>query len=143
MASAKVGDTVLVRYTGKLADGTTFDSSHNKEPISICIGSGQMLVAFEQALVGMSPGESKVETIPSELAYGPHRPEMVITVNRHSVFSGTDIEVGQQVNRTSSAGGQVALTVVEINKSRVKLDANHTLAGKDLIFEITMIQLLE
>ncbi|MGK7910456.1 MAG: peptidylprolyl isomerase [Synechococcus sp.] len=143
MVSAKVGDTVLVHYTGKLKDGTIFDSSRDREPISICIGSGKLLPSFERALVGMSPGESKVETIPSEHAYGPHKPEMVVEVNRHSVFSGTDVEVGQQVSRTSSAGKTIELTVVGIHKSKVTLDANHTLAGKDLIFDIDLIQVVE
>ena len=143
MTSAKVGDTVLVHYTGKLSDGTIFDSTIDKDPISICIGSGQMLAGFEQALVGMSPGSSKVETIPCELAYGLYQPEMVITVNRHSVFSETEVKVGQQLKRTNSVGDEIALTVVGIKKSKVTLDANHALAGKDLIFDINLVQLLE
>lgn len=143
MVSAKIGDTVLVHYTGKLKNGTVFDSSRDHDPITICIGSGQMLKAFEHALVGMNPGDTKVEAIPSELAYGPHKPELVIAVNRHSVFSDADIEVGQQVDRTSPTGETIQLTVVGIHKSKVTLDANHALAGKDLIFDIELIQVVK
>ena len=142
MVRAKVGDTVLVHYTGKLKDGTVFDSSLNRAPLKICIGSGQVIAGFDRALVGMSPGESKLEKIPCSQAYGPHKPEMVLTVNRHTVFADTQVEVGQQVERTNSTGDVLTLTVIGIKDSRVTLDANHFLAGKDLMFDIQLVELV-
>ena len=129
MVKAKVGDTVLIHLTGKLKDGTVFDSTLDSDPAKV-----------DQALVGMTPGEHKVESIPYNLAYGPHHSEKVLTVNRHSVFPNTPVEVGQKLERTTPNGEPLTLTVVAINKSKVTLDANHVLAGRDLIYEINFLE---
>ena len=141
MVNAKNGDTVLVHYTGKLTDGTTFDSSVDREPLEVHIGAGQIIPGFEQALVGMSPGQVKQESIPCDRAYGPHQPELVLTVNRQ-VFGDTPIEVGQQLQRTNSTGQVLTLTIIGIEKTKITLDANHVLAGEDLIFEIKLLEIV-
>ncbi|MGK7908644.1 MAG: peptidylprolyl isomerase [Synechococcus sp.] len=140
MVKAKVGDTVLIHLTGKLKDGTVFDSTLDSDPAKVCIGAGEVVPGLDQALVGMTPGEHKVECIPYNLAYGPHHSEKVLTVNRHSVFPNTPVEVGQKLERTTPNGEPLTLTVVAINKSKVTLDANHVLAGRDLIYEINFLE---
>jgi peptidylprolyl isomerase len=85
MTQAKTGDNVLIHYTGKLEDGTVFDSSRDRDPLQFSIGAGQVIPGFESAVMGMSPGESKTHTIEANQAYGPHRPEMVIVVEREQI----------------------------------------------------------
>lgn len=140
MVKAKVGDTVLIQFTGKLKDGTIFDSSLESNPVKVCIGAGDVVPGLDRALIGMAPGERKVEVIPYDLAFGPHHSEKVLTVNRHSVFSNNAVEVGQKLERTGSNGEPLTLTVVAIDKSKVTLDSNHVLAGRDLIYEINMLE---
>ena len=142
MVHAKVGDKVLVHYTEKLKDGTVVYSSLNREPVKIWIGAGKMTPGFEQALIGMCLGESKTELIPSSQAYGPHQPEMVLTVNRRKVFADVPVEIGQKLEHKNSTGEVMTLTVIEVKNSRITLDANHSLAGKDLIYEIEVLELV-
>ena len=141
MLLAKIGDTALVHYTAKLKDGTVVDSSLNREPLSIWIGAGKMIPGFEQALIGMQPGESKTQAVSSQQAYGPYQPEMVVTVNRKRIFADAHVEIGQKLERTNSTGDVIKLTVIGVEKSRVTLDANHALAGKDLTYDVELIGL--
>ena len=152
MASAQPGSKVQVHYTGRLADGEVFDSSLDSsgdtagdssgigEPLEFVIGSGQMIPAFEQGVIGMEPGESKIVHIPAEQAYGPHRPQAVIRLDRSQFPSGMPLEVGSVVQGNAPNGEQVPFTVVELTASMVTLDRNHPLAGKDLTFEIQLVQ---
>ena len=156
MARAQPGSKVKVHYTGRLADGQVFDSSLDSsadssgdfsgdsseigEPLEFVIGSGQMIPAFEQGVIGMEPGESKTVKIPAEQAYGPHRPEAVIEVERSQFPTSMPLEVGSVLQGNAPNGEQVPFTVVEVTASRVTLDRNHPLAGKDLIFEIKLVQ---
>ena len=96
MVQAKQGDTVKVNYTGKLQDGTVFDSSANREPLQFSVGEGQVIPGFEEAVLGMNPGDSKSVTIPSEEAYGPYQEELVIVVDETQIPSDLSLEVGQQ-----------------------------------------------
>lgn len=142
MAQAKVGDTVRVHYTGRLEDGTTFDSSLNRDPIEFTLGLGQLIPGFEQAIIGMEPGESKTTTIPADQAFGPRREDMMLEIDREHVPPGMDLQVGQQLE-ISQADGQVLLvTVAEVTESKVTLDANHPLAGQDLTFDIQLLEIL-
>lgn len=140
MVLAKVGDTVLVHYSAKLDDGTVVESSLERAPITVRIGAGKAIPGLEQALIGMQPGESKTQAISSCQAYGPYRPEKVLTVNRKRVFADADVEIGQKMERTSPDGETLILTVISVDKSRVTLDANHSLAGKDLTYEIEFLK---
>jgi len=141
MAQARQGDTVKVHYTGKLKDGTVFDSSEGRDPLEFTIGEGRIIPGFEQAVVGMNPGDSKIAEVAPENAYGPHRREMVVEVNRDEFPADFDAEVGQQLQIHKEDGGNVIVMVTHTTKSTLTLDANHPLAGKDLSFELELVEI--
>jgi peptidylprolyl isomerase len=138
---AKSGDTVKVHYTGKLEDGTVFDSSVEDEPLEFTLGSGMLIPGFKQAVVGMEPGESKVEKITAEQAYGPYMPEMVMQVDRDTIPADFEPEVGQQLEIQRSSGEIIPVVITDVSDATVTLDANHPLAGMDLIFEIQLLEI--
>ena len=138
MAQAKTGDMVKVHYTGKLDDGTVFDTSADREPLEFTIGERQLIPDFEQAVIGMEPGESKSIQIASENAYGPHHEEMVMVVERKDMPEGLNPQVNQRLQVQQSNGQSFVVTVTEVSESSVKLDGNHPLAGKDLAFDIQL-----
>ncbi|MFA7562112.1 MAG: peptidylprolyl isomerase [Methanoculleus sp.] len=142
MAQAKEGDTVQVHYTGKLGDGTVFDTSGEQTPLEFTIGSGQIIPGFERAVVGMEPGETKTATIPPEEAYGLHREEMTITVEREQFPDEINPEPGQQL-QVQQPDGRMALVVIsDVSESTVTLDANHPLAGQPLTFDIRLVDIV-
>lgn len=141
MSEAKQFDTVRVHYTGRLDDGSIFDSSRGREPIEFTIGGGQVIPGFEQAVVGMNPGEEKTVRIPSDEAYGPYRDEMVLTVQRDQFPPDIDPQVGQALQVQQSTGESLIVTVSEVSETAVKLDANHPLAGQDLTFDIELVEI--
>lgn len=141
MAQAKNGDTVRVHYTGRLDDGSVFDSSNGREPLEFVLGAQQVIPGFEDAVDGLNPGEERTVTIPSDRAYGPHRDEMILTVGRDQFPEGVEPAVGQQLQM--SQGGQVAIvTVTGVTDAEVTLDANHPLAGKDLTFDVQLVEIV-
>ena len=142
MARAKYGDTVKVHYTGRLDDGTVFDTSANGEPLQFTIGSGQIIPGFEQAVVGMNPGESKTVKIPAEDAYGQRREDLIIEVEKSQLPEGLKPEVGLQLQSRQPDGRIVVLTIADMTESHVTLDANHPLAGKDLTFDIQLVEII-
>ena len=142
MAQAKYGDTVKVHYTGRLDDGTVFDTSANGDPLQFTIGSGQIIPGFEQAVVGMNPGESKTVKIPAEDAYGQRREDLIIEVEKSQLPEGLKPEVGLQLQSRQPDGRIVVLTIADMTESHVTLDANHPLAGKDLTFEIQLVEII-
>jgi peptidylprolyl isomerase len=142
MAQAQLGDTVRVHYTGRLTDGSTFDSSMQREPMQFTLGQGQLIPGFEQAVVGMTPGESKTETIPCDQAYGTHRSELLVEIERQHLPPDLQPYVGQQREMTRQNGAAVPVVVTAVSVAQVTLDANHPLAGKDLIFEITLVDIV-
>ena len=143
MAQAGQGDTIRVHYTGRLEDGTVFDTSRGRHPMQFTIGEGRLIPpGFEQALVGMGPGESKTVRIPMEDAFGPCREELVVTVDRDRFAGDLKLEVGQTLEITSSGGQRTVVTVTDISDSKVTLDANHPLAGKDLILDVQLIEIV-
>ena len=142
MAQAKAGDTVKVHYTGKLEDGTVFDTSEERTPLEFTIGSGQIIPGFERAVVGMEPGETKTATIPPEEAYGLHREEMTITVEKEQFPDEINPEPGQQL-QVQQPDGRMALVVIsDVSESTVTLDANHPLAGQPLTFDIRLVDIV-
>ena len=142
MAQAKKGDTVKVHYTGKLEDGTVFDSSIKRDPLQFTIGEGKLILGFEQAVVGMKPGESKTTKITADKAYGPHREEMLLEVNRNEFPEHLKPKVGEQLQVRQPNGQTIIVTVIDVSEANVKLDANHPLAGKDLTFDIQLIEIV-
>lgn len=141
MVQAKSGDTVKIHYTGRLEDGTIFDTSTEREPLEFTISGGQVIPGFEQAVLGMAPGESKTEKIPTDQAYGPHREEMVIEVSREQIPPDINPEVGQQLQIQQANGQSVPVFVTEVTDNQITLDANHPLAGEDLTFDIQLVEI--
>lgn len=139
-AQAKDGDTVQVHYTLKLEDGTVFETSIGGDPLQFTIGEGQLIPGFEQAVVGMSPGESKTVEIPADEAY-PYREELVLVVDRDKLPEDLQPEVGQQLQFQQEDGQIVILTVIDVSESSVTLDANPPLAGEDLTFDIELVEI--
>jgi peptidylprolyl isomerase len=142
MTQVKNGDTVKVHYTGKLEDGTVFDSSANREPLEFAVGSGRIIPGFESALIGMSPGESKTAKIASEQAYGPRKPEQVVVVDRQQIPADIPVSVGQQLQISQPNGQAIPVMVTDISDAKVTLDANHPLAGEDLTFDIELVDIV-
>jgi len=141
-AVAKNGDTVQVNYTGKLADGTVFDSSAGREPLEFTVGMGQVIPGFDEAVLGMKVGEKKTVTIPADKAYGPHRDEQVVELPREKLPSDMTPEIGQQLVMRDSDGRQIVVVITKVSDETVTIDANHPLAGKDLTFEIELVKIL-
>lgn len=139
---AREGDTVKVHYTGTLKDGTVFDSSRGKDPLEFTIGAGRLIPGFEQTVIGMNLGESRTTTIPAENAYGMHREEMVLVVDRDRFPPDIEPDVGQQLELRRPDGCVVTVTVTETSESTVTLDANHPLAGSDLTFDIELVEVV-
>jgi FKBP-type peptidyl-prolyl cis-trans isomerase 2 len=142
MAKAKNGDTVKVHYTGKLEDGTVFDSSVDREPLEFMIGQGNLIPGFEEAVVGLEPSESRTATISHEEAYGPYRPEMVAQVDRSQFPDDVEPEVGQHFQMRHEQGQVMTVVVTDVSETSVTLDANHPLAGKDLTFDIELVEIV-
>jgi peptidylprolyl isomerase len=142
MAAAALGDTVKVHYSGSFADGTQFDSSQGGPPLEFTIGSGQIVPGFEEAVVGMEPGESKSTLVTSEKAYGPYREELAVQVNRTDLPPNLEPEVGQRLQLENKEGKTLVVLITQVNDASVTLDANHPLAGKDLNFEISLVEIV-
>jgi peptidylprolyl isomerase len=142
MTEAKNGDTVKIHYTGRLQNGTVFDSSSEGEPLQFSIGSGQVIPGFEEAVTGMQIGEKKTTLIPSDKAYGERNPSMVMVVDRKHVPPEIDPEVGQRLQVGSPDGQLLAVTVVEVGEENITLDANPPLAGEDLTFDIELVEIV-
>jgi peptidylprolyl isomerase len=133
------GDTVKVDYTGTLADGTVFDSSIGKTPLGFTVGSGQMIAGFDKAVLGMKKGETKKVTISADEAYGQHDESLVQVVNKSQLSPGMNPKVGDQLQ---SSNGMV-VTVIATTDTTITVDANPPMAGKDLTFEITLVELIK
>jgi len=139
---AKSGDTVQVNYTGKLPDGTVFDSSIGRQPFEFTLDAGQAIPGFDKAIIGMKVGEKKTVTIPMEDAYGPHLDEMVIQVSKDRIRLDGEPKVGQILKTTDKDGTEYLFTIAAISDNgTVTLDANHPLAGKDLTFDIELVSI--
>ncbi|MDQ7031944.1 MAG: peptidylprolyl isomerase [Desulfonauticus sp.] len=133
------GTQVKVHYTGKLQDGTVFDSSEGREPLKFTLGQQQVIPAFEEAVANMAVGEKKTITIASDDAYGPRREEMVIELPLEHIPQDIPKEVGQQILLRSPEGQEFPAVIVDVKDDVLVIDANHPLAGEDLTFEIELI----
>jgi peptidylprolyl isomerase len=143
MTQVKDGDTVKIHYTGKLDDGTLFDTSADDDPLEFTIGKQEVIPGMEQALIGMEPGDEKTITIASNDAYGPYHEEMVVVVDRSEFPEDMELEVDQQLSVMLEDDQSVIVTITEINDDNVTLDANHPLAGEDLTFEIQLVEIVK
>ncbi|MDP8256128.1 MAG: peptidylprolyl isomerase [Candidatus Alcyoniella australis] len=142
MTKAKDGDTVKVHYTGTFDDGSEFDTSKGSDPMEFCIGAGEIIDGFEQALIGMSIGDKKTENIPADNAYGQRKDEMVFVVEKEQFPPEIAPQVGQRLQVPMQNGQMLPVTITEISETEVTLDANHPLAGRDLTFKIELVEIV-
>ena len=142
MGQAQSGDTVKVHYTGKLNDGTVFDGSTDRDPLQFKIGGGQVIPDFEQAVVGMRPGDSKTIDIESANAYGPYNDDLVLVVEREAIPPDLPLAVGQQLQIQQEDGQALPVLITDVSEATVTLDANHPLAGQDLTFDIELVAIV-
>ena len=141
MTEVKSGDTVAIHYTGTLKDGTTFDTSAGRDPLSFEVGSGQIIPGLDVALPGMTVGEKKTVEIDCQDAYGPLNPAMRQAVPREGIPAEIPLDIGTQLQMQTPEGQAVPVTVVEVSETEVTLDANHPLAGQVLTFDIELVSI--
>jgi peptidylprolyl isomerase len=142
MAQAKDGDNVRVHYTGKLTDGKVFDSSVGGDTLQFTVGAGQLIAGFDRAVIGMQPGDSKTVLISATDAYGAYKDELVFSVGRDTIPSHVSPEVGHRYQIRQQDGSAAVVVVTAVSATDVTLDGNHELAGKDLSFEIQLVEIL-
>lgn len=141
MTKVKANDNIKVHYTGTLNSGEVFDSSEGREPLAFTAGAGQMIKGFDDAVIGMELNESKTVTIPSEEAYGPVQDQLIQEIPKSSLPEGLNPEVGQKLSSRYPDGQEVIVEVVKATEDSITIDANHVLAGKDLTFEIKVVEI--
>ena len=139
MAQPRAGDTVRVHYTGRLDDGRVFDSSRERDPLQLTLGEGRLIPGFEEALTQMEPGEERTVKVPVDRAYGPHRPDLVLSVDRSELPADIQPEVGQHLEVQHDDGDVTLVKIAEVSGGQVTLDANHPLAGHDLTFDLELV----
>jgi len=142
MQQVKSGDTVKVHYHGKLTDGTTFDSSAGREPLEFEVGSGMVIKGFDEGVTGMKVGEKKTINIPVEEAYGEKQEEMMVEFPINQFPPDLKPEVGMPLTMTTAQGHPVQVVIAEVKSETVILDANHPLAGHDLIFDLELVEIV-
>jgi peptidylprolyl isomerase len=142
MSIASKGSQVKVHYTGRLTDGTVFDSSENREPLQFTLGDGNMIKGFDTAVQGMSIGEDKSVTISSVDAYGEKREDMMVDIPMEKIPEHIKPEVGMDLSLQGENGQPMPVKIVEVYEEKIKLDANHPLAGEDLIFDIKLVEII-
>lgn len=142
MSKVKENDTVKVHYTGTLADGEVFDSSREREPLEFTMGQGMIIPGFEKALIDMSVNESKIVNIPFAEAYGERREDLVQDVPRNQLPDDIKPEVGMPLMSQTPDGQQIRLVITEVKEETITVDANHPLAGKDLTFDLELVEIV-
>jgi peptidylprolyl isomerase len=141
MSSVKGGDTVKVHYTGRFDNGEMFDTSEGADPLVFKVGGGQVIPGFDAALLGMQIGETKNIVIPPEQAYGMRQEELVQTITREQFrLNGVDPEVGMAIEM-HTPDGSIPLVITDLTETSVTLDANHPLAGEELHFALTLVEI--
>ena len=143
MKQVKAGDLVKVHYTGKLINGEQFDSSAGREPLEFTVGAGQMIKGFDDAMPGMSLGEKKTINIAPEDGYGHRSEEAIIEFPKEHVPAEMVLEPGMPLTLSNQAGQPVPVIVVEVKEDVIILDANHFLAGQELVFDIELVEIAE
>lgn len=143
MTTAATGDTVRIHYSGRLTNGTQFDSSEGRAPLEFTLGQGQVIKGLEAHVTGMETGAKSTVTIPVEEAYGPRRDDAVQQLDRAKVPSGIDLQVGTQLQARTADGGMLPITVVGVDDATVTVDANHPLAGEELVFDVELVEVVK
>ena len=143
MTQVKTGDTVHIHYTGTLNDGTTFDSSEGREPLTFKVGSGQIIPGLDSAIPGMTVGDKKTVNVACDDAYGQMNPAMRQDVPRADIPAEIPLEVGSRLQMQTQDGQVIPVTVAAVEEESVTLDANHPLAGEDLTFNIELVKIGE
>lgn len=141
MSKVKDGDTVKVHYTGTLEDGTVFDTSREREPLEFTLGGGQLIPGFEKAVLGMAEGDTTEVSIESGDAYGERRDDLELEVSKSDLPDNIEPEVGMQLQMQQEEGRAIPVQITDVEDEYVTLDANHPLAGKDLNFEIELVEI--
>jgi len=141
MSTVKENDTVSIHYTGKLSDGQVFDSSAGRDPLEFTMGQGQIIPGLEKGLINMSVNETKTIEIPSTEAYGEKRNDLIQDVPKNQLPPEINPEVGMGLVSKNPQGQEIKLTVTEVKDDAITVDANHPLAGKDLTFEVQLLEI--
>lgn len=141
MQQVKEGDTIKVHYHGRLTSGETFDSSEGRQPLEFKVGAGMVIKGFDVGVMGMQVGDKKTINIPVDEAYGPVDPGMVIEFPKERFPQDLNPEVGMTLNMTNGSGQNFRVVVKEVMDQAVILDANHPLAGQDLVFDIEVVSI--
>ena len=139
--TVKNGDTVKVHYTGRFEDGVVFDSSEGRDPLEFTVGAGMLIRGFEDALIGMSPGEKKTVRVEPQDAYGDYDDNLVLTMPLDRVPEDITPEIGMELQLISQSGQKLPVVVKEVQEEAIILDANHPLAGKVLVFDIELLEI--
>ena len=142
MAQAKTGDLVRAHYTGKLEDGTVFDSSFEREPLLFNIGKGEVIPGFENTVIGMNEGETKTVSIPPRDAYGDYIDNLIFIIKKSDFPPDIEPQLGMMLHGQSESGESISGTIKEIKENTIVLDVNHPLAGKTLTFEIKLMEVI-
>lgn len=142
MKTVKHGDTIRIHYTGKLQDDTVFDSSEGRNPLEFTVGEGEVISGLEQGVLGMVVGETKIITIPAELGYGPYMKERIFEIDRKKIPGNFNIEAGLRLQMYRADGMPVMVTVLKVSEDTITMDANHPLAGKTLVFETKLVEIM-
>jgi FKBP-type peptidyl-prolyl cis-trans isomerase 2 len=143
MNQVKENNTVKVNYTGKLPDGQVFDSSEGKEPIEFTLGQGQLIPGFEKGLIDMKLNEKKTITVAKEEAYGDVNKDLIQEVKKTELPQDMTPEVGMGLVSKSPDGQEMNLVVVEVKDESIVIDGNHPLAGKELVFDLEVLEIKE
>lgn len=142
MQQVKSGDKVKVHYHGRLTDGTTFDSSEGREPLEFEVGAGMVIAGFDNGVIGMVAGDKRTIEIPVDEAYGAANPEMLVEYPKNQFPEDMQPEAGMRLNMTNGSGQVIPVVIKEVNAEMVILDANHPLAGQDLVFDIELVEIV-
>jgi FKBP-type peptidyl-prolyl cis-trans isomerase 2 len=138
----KKGDVVRVHYTGTLLDGSQFDSSVGRAPLEFTVGAGQMIAGFDAGVLGMLVGDKKTIQLDPDNGYGQKDPSAIIEFPASNVPEGMQVEVGMKLNLQNQYGQPVPVEVIEVKEDIIIMDANHFLAGKDLVFEVELVEIV-
>ena len=142
MQQVKSGDKIKVHYHGRLTNGETFDKSEGREPLEFEVGSGMVIKGFDDGVTGMAVGDKKTINIPADEAYGPKNPDMIIDMPKDRFPKDMEIEVGMPLSMSDGQGQQFQVVVAEVQEEVIILDANHPLAGEDLIFDLELVEII-